>query len=87
MGNNKTHCFLSIRPSIQYGVDHVTGLHLYKIGNQTQLIGLPALRKKKQWIVPVTTDGTMFSIERAENGIHAPGQTVLHVDWDSSFLL
>lgn len=88
MGTNRTYCFLSIRLSVGAGVDHVTGLHMFRMGDHTnmKLIGLPALRGKKQWMVPIAVRRTEFSIV-AKTEAAAPGQVLLHVDWNSSFLL
>lgn len=85
LGTNKTYCFLKISETVPGGVDQVTSLSIHTIGTG-RLIGLPALQKKKQWMVSITRQDSRFSI-----GPHAtkaqPGQEFLHVDWDSSFLL
>lgn len=82
MGTNMTHCFLLLRPSTEYAVDHVTGLRMYQISDDAScgLFGLPALRGKKQWLVPVNAVGTEFSIS-AKATTPPAGQRFLHVDW------
>lgn len=86
MGTNKTYCFLLIRPSTRYIVDQVTSLPTFKIGSHTSMIGLPVLRGKKQWMVPVTAESSgQFTIEKADK--LTPGQMLLHVDWISKVSL